>query len=113
MAFDIRIAKTLLACLLLCLLSGSSRASSGGAILTYRGGAEGKVVFDGREHASKGLTCNDCHTRLARNGKQLFETRKRGLISLGDHGGDTKCFACHNGRDAFDDCSRCHRKVAP
>jgi phosphate transport system substrate-binding protein len=73
--------------------------------VTYGGGGEGKVFFDGRTHASAGLRCNDCHTAL-------FEMKKKALITMEDHGSGKACFACHDGRRAFFDCTKCHRKVA-
>ena len=70
----------------------------------------GKVIFDGKAHADKGLQCADCHTK-----PKLFEMKK---------GGDKKtmaamnegkfCGACHNGKKAFSvkapaDCVKCHK----
>ena len=78
-------------------------------VLSYRGGGQGKVVFDHQVHA-KAFTCNDCHKTFSGTGTQLFETHKRGLIDMDDHGRNSKCFACHNGKTAFDDCAQCHRK---
>lgn len=86
------------------LFAGQALATDGNNALTYRGGAQGRVIFDGRTHAAKGLLCNNCHSAL-------FDTRKFGLITMSDHGTDKKCFACHNGKQAFDTCESCHRKV--
>ncbi|MFZ0423393.1 MAG: cytochrome c3 family protein [Xanthobacteraceae bacterium] len=74
----------------------------------YRGGAQGRVTFDHATHASKGYVCMDCHTKFAATGTQLFQTQKQGLISVSDHSGDGKCFACHNGTIAFATCDQCH-----
>ena len=116
MRFQVSIGLALAAALLLCLPPGA--ASAGGRLptLSYRGGGRGKVVFDHQLHASKGFRCNDCHTDFAGTGKQLFATRKRGLITLADHTAGTKCFACHNGGGAPvgrapNDCDHCHRKI--
>lgn len=69
----------------------------------------GKVIFNGKVHADKGLKCADCHTK-----PKLFEMKK---------GGDKKtmaamnegkfCGACHDGKKAFSvkapaDCAKCH-----
>jgi len=78
--------------------------------LRYRGGSQGTVVFGHRLHASKGFRCNDCHTDFAKTGRQLFPTRKQGLITFADHRTAAKCFACHDGKGAFSDCKRCHYK---
>jgi len=95
--------------LLCCLLCGSA---FGGELksFNYRGGGQGPVTFDHRMHASRGYTCLDCHTSLPSTGKQLFQTQKQGLISISDHGSQSKCFACHNGKAAFSNCGQCHRK---
>lgn len=84
--------------------AGHALAVDGINALTYRGGAQGRVIFDGRTHAAKGLVCSNCHSAL-------FATAKRGLITMGDHGTDKSCFACHNGKQAFDICTDCHRGV--
>jgi phosphate transport system substrate-binding protein len=86
-----------------------SRAT-GSAALVYRGGEQGRVIFNGRGHASKGFRCADCHTNYARTGRQLFTTHKSGRIGREDHSTNTKCFACHNGKVAFDGCPQCHTR---
>ena len=87
----------------------SSQATDRGKSLVYRGGDQGKVVFDGKIHTAKGFSCKDCHTDFAGKGIQLFETRRKGLISSIDHENGTGCFACHNDKIAFFDCKNCHR----
>jgi thiosulfate reductase cytochrome b subunit len=84
--------------------------ATGSETLVYRGAGQGRVVFDGRAHLAKGFRCADCHTEYAGTRRQLFETRKSGRISMADHETDTRCFACHNGKVAFAECSRCHRE---
>lgn len=86
------------------IFAGEAMAVDGTRELTYRGGAQGRVIFDGRTHAAKGLVCTSCHSKL-------FPMQRTGLITMSDHGTDQKCFACHNGRQAFDTCDSCHRKV--
>ena len=76
----------------------------------YLGGAQGRVTFDHGTHARQGDVCLDCHTTWPSTGAQLFQTQKQGLITVGDHSSDGKCFACHNGKVAFADCDQCHRK---
>jgi thiosulfate reductase cytochrome b subunit len=115
MRFRTSIAVALLRALLLCLLPGRVEAGGRRPVLQYRGGGQGKVVFDHQLHASKGCRCNDCHTDFSGTGKQLFATRKQALISFADHHTATRCFACHNGKkeapEAFDKCVQCHRKA--
>jgi phosphate transport system substrate-binding protein len=107
----------------LMLLAAGTLASSRIPTIRYRGGAQGRVVFDHQIHASKGLRCNACHTDSAANGKALFSTRKRGLITFADHSDGTGCFFCHDGepadnrqnlsssgKGAFRNCERCHYK---
>jgi c(7)-type cytochrome triheme protein len=78
------------------------------ATVLYRGGGKGPVIFDHRQHAAKGYGCRDCHTDFAGTGKQLFPTRKQGLIDRAVHDRDEGCFACHNNTVASNDCETCH-----
>jgi len=89
----------------------SSQATDRGKKIVYLGSEEGRVIFDGQIHASKGISCNDCHTNYANTAVQLFETQKKGLISMADHESGTKCFVCHNDQKAFSDCKGCHFKM--
>jgi len=97
--------RCLAALLILLGAAAAAYATDKGKALIYGGAGQGKVIFDGRTHASKGYSCNDCHLKL-------FATHKKALITMGDHLGDKSCFACHNGKIAFDDCASCHRKLA-
>jgi c(7)-type cytochrome triheme protein len=125
MRFQITFTVALLAALSVCFEPGSAAAGGRLPTLRYRGGQQGRVVFDHQLHASEGFRCNDCHTNFAGTGKPLFTTRKQGLISFADHTTGAKCFACHNangvpderkgafydGKGASDDCGTCHRKI--
>lgn len=88
--------------LTLAALCGGAFATSDKALL-YGGAGQGKVIFDGRLHASKGLRCNDCHS-------DIFATNKKALITMDNHGESVACFVCHDGVKAFNDCESCHRK---
>lgn len=81
-------------------------ATGQGKPLIYGGAGQGKVIFDGRVHASKGFVCKDCHSAL-------FETRKQARISMENHFEKVKCFACHDGAKAFNVCNACHRIIEP
>jgi phosphate transport system substrate-binding protein len=70
--------------------------------LLYGGAGQGRVIFDGRLHASKGLVCNDCHSAI-------FATQKKALITMDDHSKAIACFVCHDGTKVFNDCEQCHR----
>ncbi|NLI31086.1 MAG: hypothetical protein GX423_13555 [Nitrospiraceae bacterium] len=83
--------------------SSSALAIGDGKALMYGGAGQGKVIFDGKVHASKGMVCTDCHMTI-------FQTKKKALITMDDHGADKACFVCHNGKKAFNDCDQCHRK---
>jgi len=111
MRFQLSIKLALLAALLLCPLPGPVEAGGRLPALSYRGGGQGKVIFDHQRHASEGFRCNDCHTAFAATGKQLFTTHKQGLVTSADHTAGTKCFACHDGKGAFYTCDRCHYKI--
>jgi len=83
----------------------AARATPGTAdALLYAGAGQGRVVFDGRFHASRGLACDDCHA------SGLFSTKKQALLTMDDHGSGRACWACHDGKRAFGECAGCHRK---
>lgn len=82
----------------------SAAIATPGDTLVYRGGAQGKVVFDGRMHAAQGLSCSACHSGL-------FATQRMGRITMADHATAKACFACHDGKRAFATCTSCHRGV--
>ena len=72
--------------------------------------ARGKVTFDGKVHADKGLKCADCHTK-----PKLFEMKKGGdKITMAAMNEGKSCGACHDGKKAFSvkapaDCVKCHK----
>lgn len=71
--------------------------------------SEGKVIFDGKVHADKGLKCTECHVKIFRMKKGTAE------MKMADINAGKFCGECHNGSRAFksDDqanCSRCHKK---
>jgi c(7)-type cytochrome triheme protein len=114
MRFLISIPVMVLAALWFCFAPPLIGAGSGPPAIRYRGGAQGRVIFDHQSHASKGASCNDCHTDYKGTGKQLFATRKKGLISFSDHASGTRCFACHEGKKTetqVGECNQCHRKA--
>jgi len=71
----------------------------------------GKVTFDGKAHAAKGLKCADCHTK-----PKLFEMKKGGdKITMAAMNEGKFCGTCHDGKKAFSvkapaDCVKCHDK---
>ena len=90
---------------------GSAMAVPPGKNVEFKGGAMGKVTFDGKIHADKGLKCNDCH-----KDKTPFEMKKgTAKIKMADHNAGKLCFSCHNGTKAFaskENCAKCHKKAA-
>ena len=87
---------------------GSAFAVPPGKTVEYAGGAQGKVVFDGKTHADKGSKCNDCHTKVFQMKKGSFKMTKE------EHGSGKFCGACHDGKKAFAqdeaNCGKCHKK---
>lgn len=88
---------------------GSAMAVPPGKTVEYEGGALGKVTFDGKIHADKGLKCNDCHTKIFQMKKGSAE------IKMADMNAGKNCGECHNGEKAFKSsdtasCKRCHKK---
>ena len=69
----------------------------------------GKVIFNGKAHADKGLQCADCHTK-----PKLFEMKKGGdKMSMAAMNEGKFCGTCHNGKKAFSvkapaNCVKCH-----
>lgn len=98
-----------LAVLISIVLVGNVFAVAPGKTVEYAGGAQGKVIFDGKTHADKGLKCNDCHTKIFQMKKGSFK------MTEADHGTDKYCGACHDGKKAFAmkdaaSCAKCHKK---
>ena len=73
----------------------------------FEGGPLGKVTFDSKVHADKGLKCADCHAGAAK----LFEDK----ITMAAMNEGKFCGACHDGKKAHsvkapDACVKCHKK---
>jgi c(7)-type cytochrome triheme protein len=88
--------------------AGSALAVPSGKTLEWPTTA-GKVIFDGKVHAEKGLKCSDCHTKIFKMKKGADE------MTMAEINKGKFCGECHNGEKAFktDDasnCSRCHKK---
>ncbi len=87
---------------------GSAVAVPPGKTVEYDGKGNGKVIFDGKVHADKGLKCNDCHTKI-------FQMKKgTAKITKDDHA-KKYCGECHNGTKSFSmadegNCAKCHKK---
>jgi c(7)-type cytochrome triheme protein len=104
-----RITVLLLTLIIAVAFVGSAFAVPPGKTVEFAGGAQGKVVFDGKTHADKGNKCNDCHTKIFQMKKGTFHMKKE------EHGGDKGCGLCHNGTKAFSqkdeaNCGKCHKK---
>ncbi|MBI3377552.1 MAG: cytochrome c3 family protein [Nitrospirae bacterium] len=90
---------------------GSAMAVPPGKTAEFKGGALGKVTFDGKIHADKGLKCNDCHTKI-------FQMKKGSTnMKMADINAGKFCGACHDGTKAFKasdgaSCTKCHKKSA-
>ena len=77
-------------------LSVSAFAVPAGKTVEFDGKGAGKVVFDGKMHADKGLKCADCHPGV-------FKMKK---------GADVITMADINAGKAFapKECAKCHKK---
>jgi len=77
--------------------------------ITWAGGGQGQVIFEGDEHAEKGHKCDTCHP-------SIFQMKKgEAKITLASHTNGQFCGACHNGKTAFGTdnpkkCNECHQK---
>lgn len=95
----------------LAIIAGLAGAVPPGKTIEWTGSKDspGKVVFDGKTHADKGLKCNDCHTKI-------FPMKKGTTrITMADLNAGKSCGACHNGERSFKasdpaNCARCHKK---
>jgi c(7)-type cytochrome triheme protein len=101
-----------IACLTL-LLAGGIFVGSAGAVPPGKtaewDAPMGKVTFDGKVHADKGLKCLDCHSKIFKMKKGSTE------MKMADINGGKFCGECHNGTKAFEtnnpaNCVRCHKK---
>lgn len=108
---EVKMKKTVLAVVVLVIVAfvGSALAVPPGKTVDFAGGSAGKVVFDGKAHADKGLKCNDCHTKV-------FQMKKGAAkMTMADINGGKFCGECHNGTKAFKssdaaNCAKCHKK---
>lgn len=87
---------------------GAAMAVPPGKTTEFAGGPIGKVVFDGKLHADKGLKCDACHTKI-------FAMKKGAKITMAAMNKGENCGACHNGSKAFassdpKNCKTCHKK---
>ncbi|MDA8079344.1 MAG: cytochrome c3 family protein [Nitrospiraceae bacterium] len=105
---EMRITVLLLTVFVAVAFVGSALAVPPGKTVEFAGGAPGKVIFDGKIHADKGLKCNDCHTKI-------FPMKKGGKYTMADMNAGKNCGSCHNGEKAFAskdaaNCGKCHKK---
>ena len=104
-----RIIVLLLTVLIAVAFVGNAMAVPPGKTVEFAGGDAGKVTFDGKIHADKGLKCNDCHTKI-------FKMKKAAeKITMADMNAGKNCGTCHNGEKAFKssdaaNCAKCHKK---
>lgn len=87
---------------------GSAMAVPPGKTVEYAGADQGKVVFDGKVHADKGLKCPDCHTKI-------WPMKKGTAMKMADLNAGKFCGTCHDGKKAFKtsdaaNCAKCHKK---
>lgn len=88
---------------------GSALAVPPGKSVEWNPKDAGKVMFDGKAHADKGLKCNDCHTKV-------FQMKKgTAKMTMADLNAKKFCGECHNGTKAFStsdkqSCGKCHKK---
>ena len=94
---------------LLLFLIGPASAVGPDKELTWPGGGQGKVTFEGDDHADENYTCADCHPGIF---AMKFGTAKMTMAAMnrGEY-----CGVCHNGIRTFgtDDperCEECHKK---
>ena len=104
----VRFLTTILALLVTVAFATSAFAVASGKTVEYADGSNGKVTFDGKVHAEKGLKCNDCHTKI-------YPMKKGPALKMADINAGKGCGTCHNGEKAFKtsdpkNCNKCHKK---
>lgn len=88
---------------------GAAVAVPPGKTIEFAGGPMGKVTFDGKLHADKGLKCDSCHTKV-------FQMKKStAKITMAAMNKGENCGTCHNGTKSFKSsdpakCTTCHKK---
>ena len=103
-----RLTGLVLTLLVAVVFAGSAFAVAPGKTVEYPDGSDGKVVFDGKIHADKGLKCTDCHSKI-------FPMKKGAKITMAEMNSGKYCGTCHNGGKAFKssdqaNCGKCHKK---
>lgn len=103
-----RVIAVLLVIIAIGMFVGSALAVPTGKTVEWQTSA-GKVLFDGKVHADKGLKCNDCHTKIFKMKKGSAE------MTMAEINKGKFCGECHNGEKAFKtsdpaNCGRCHKK---
>lgn len=94
--------------LIVCFIAGSAEAVPPGKTVDWDS-PMGKVIFEGKVHADKGLKCTECHSKIFKMKKGSAEMKMADI-----HAGKF-CGECHNGTRAFAtndpaNCGRCHKK---
>ena len=100
--------KMLLMLLSLIFIPTALLAVPSGQIVTWEGGGQGTVQFEGDEHAEKGYKCDSCHPSLFPRKKGSVKMTMD-LLNKGQF-----CGSCHNGKIAFNTsdpkkCHECHK----
>lgn len=94
---------------ILSLIPSNVPAVPAGQTVTWEGGGQGPVKFEGAEHSKEGYKCDSCHPALFQmkknSAKMTMELLNKGRF----------CGACHNGKAAFSTsnprkCHECHKK---
>lgn len=104
-----KIMRMLLVVLAAAAFIGTAAAVPPGKTIEFAGGPMGKVTFDGKIHADKGLSCDACHTKV-------FEMKKSATkITMAAMDKGENCGTCHNGKKSFNSsdpakCATCHKK---
>jgi len=106
--YQVKLLTILLTVAIAVVFIGSAMAVPPGKTVEFPDGATGKVTFDGKVHADKGLKCNDCHTKI-------FPMKKGTKMTMADMNAGKYCGECHNGTKAFAtkdaaNCGKCHKK---
>jgi len=101
----------IIAIMLICSFNCTVYADVCPTMITYDGKGAGAVVFDGKLHSIKGITCKKCHEAQGFT-PALFEMKKRSTaVNMRRMEMGRTCGGCHEVTNNDDrNCSICHHK---
>ncbi len=97
--------------LVFAVFAGQGHASPCAGVVIYDGQGAGQVIFDGKLHAAKGLTCENCHEGEMFSPALFSMSKGSNDITMRKMELGRSCGYCHkvSMKDTLS-CEKCHRK---